>query len=110
MNMRIAKATEKEVRDLQQFFEEIEELLEDGIDTYEDYERIIDERFPKLAGGWRRILFGYKTLLKNTCDPSLSYLEWKPEIKALLERQTVWDKLRSLMKRLGKVLTRKGTW
>lgn len=33
-----------------------------------------------------RIVFGYEVLVDNVCDPNLDYLEFKPEIKELLEK------------------------
>jgi hypothetical protein len=32
-----------------------------------------------------RIIFGYEVLIDNVCDPELDYLEFKPELKKLLE-------------------------
>lgn len=31
------------------------------------------------------LLFAYETLYNNCCDPTLDYLEFKPEIKKLME-------------------------
>lgn len=78
---RMARATEEEIRNLQQFFEELEQLVEEGMNTSEDASTIVFDRFPKLAGGWRRVLFGYEVLFENACDPSLDYLAWKPGLK-----------------------------
>jgi hypothetical protein len=33
-----------------------------------------------------RIIYGYEVLVENVCDPDLDYLEYKPEIKKLLEK------------------------
>jgi hypothetical protein len=32
-----------------------------------------------------RVILGYEVLVDNVCDPDLDYLEFKPEIKQLLE-------------------------
>ncbi len=32
-----------------------------------------------------RVIFGFEVLVDNVCDPDLDYLEYKPEIKKLLE-------------------------
>jgi hypothetical protein len=33
-----------------------------------------------------RVVFGYEILVDNVCDPNLDYLEFKPELKELLEK------------------------
>ena len=33
-----------------------------------------------------RVIFGFEVLVDNVCDPDLDYLEFKPEIKKLLEQ------------------------
>lgn len=35
---------------------------------------------------YMRIVWGYEILVDNACDPDLDYLEFKPEIKKLLEK------------------------
>lgn len=35
--------------------------------------------------GFERIVFGYQMLLENCCDPALSYLDWRPDVKAACE-------------------------
>jgi hypothetical protein len=32
-----------------------------------------------------RVIIGYEVLVDNVCDPDLDYLDYKPEIKKLLE-------------------------
>ena len=34
-----------------------------------------------------RVVFGYEVLVDNVCDPNLDYLEFKPEIKSLMEKE-----------------------
>jgi hypothetical protein len=34
-----------------------------------------------------RVVFGYEVLVDNVCDPDLDYLEFKPELKKLLENE-----------------------
>jgi hypothetical protein len=33
---------------------------------------------------YERVIFGYETLIENVCDPQLSYLDFKPELKTAL--------------------------
>ena len=37
-----------------------------------------------------RIIFGYEVLVDNVCDPNLDYLEFKPEIKSLMEKEQIF--------------------
>lgn len=37
---------------------------------------------------WRRTVHGYLVMFDNCCDPTLDYLEWKPEYKAMIEAAT----------------------
>jgi hypothetical protein len=34
-----------------------------------------------------RVIIGYEVLVDNACDPDLDYLDYKPEIKKLMENQ-----------------------
>ena len=34
-----------------------------------------------------RIIMGYEVLVENVCDPTLDYLEFKPELKTLIENK-----------------------
>jgi len=65
-------------------FKEIIKHCKDGenfnYDYYWDYfERHISHIFG-------RIIMGYEVLIENVCDPELHYLEYKPEIKTLIEQ------------------------
>jgi hypothetical protein len=81
--MRMAKATEEDINALRQFLLALEEIFEERHNRFDEAEDVI-RRFPI---GWRRVVEGYETLLQNACDPTLNYLEWKPHLKAILERQ-----------------------
>jgi hypothetical protein len=84
-HMTMAKATPEQVQTLRDWFRELQDHLED---EYADPENIgnwvLDTFKPRRIDEYERILFGFETLVENACDPALSYLEWKPEIKAAL--------------------------
>lgn len=107
--MKTAKASDKDIAALNLFFQELEWAVEN--DEYSDSifadkikESCEDEEFddagdseerlatfihlwwPRLRGSWGRVVHGCDTLIKNVCDPSQNVLDWKPELKAALER------------------------
>ena len=98
--MRMAKASEKDIQSVIEFFQAIEEFMEYG--TSQDGEESVaidDAQFveklrdmwghmfgpAKVNGAWLRVVFGCANLIANCCDPSVDYLDWKPEIKAAVE-------------------------
>ncbi|MBD2076362.1 hypothetical protein H6F86_21245 [Phormidium sp. FACHB-592] len=84
--MKVAKATEANIQALIDFLNEIEEMVEG--DDFTNAEKLLRSR----PIHWAKIIFGYQTLVENCCDPNLNYLEWKPEIKALLEPKPLPEK------------------
>lgn len=100
--MKMAKASDKDIAALNDFFQELEQAIEDGEygeneyqdEFYDDSESgdharmyaFIEKWWPRLRGSWGRVVHGCDTLIKNVCDPSQNVLDWKPELKAALER------------------------
>lgn len=107
INVKMAKASEKDIERTIEFFQIVEEFMDQGTytapdDTADDATRYLtDEEFVALLrekwGGrfkpagvdasWQRVVWGYDTLVKNACDPNLDYLEWRSDILAFLESQ-----------------------
>lgn len=42
----------------------------------------------KAVPQWRRVVFGFRVLVDNCCDPDKTTLEWKPELAAKLGIET----------------------
>lgn len=83
--MKMAKANPAEVEALRVFMVTLEEMISDyGKDVLDIGKWVIDN-FPVLQ--WRRTIEGYPILIENACDPSKSYLDWKPELKQFIEAQ-----------------------
>jgi hypothetical protein len=80
IKMRMARAMPEQVQRLREWFQKLEELLEDEKTDSGDYGRWISAHYHEIAYEWERILFGYDVLVDNVCDKSLSYLEYRPEI------------------------------
>jgi hypothetical protein len=83
--MKMAKATNDEVERAIEFAGKFDQEIHgrfalDGMSDEELGGWVRDEA-PQLS----RIIFGYKVLVDNCADPSLDYLEFKPEIKAAME-------------------------
>ncbi len=105
VQMRMAKASKDDIQKTIEFFRFIEEYMEYGTHTpqSEDVEEeSIDlseeqfvEKLRELWGGafrtsgvdckWSRVVLGCSILIENCCDPELDYLEWKKEIRELVE-------------------------
>ena len=61
----------------------IEEIkTEDGSFSWEYYASYYQENISHI---WSRILFGFEVLVDNVCDPELDYLDYKKELKQLME-------------------------
>jgi len=83
--MRAAKASPQDINEMREFLFQLEEKVNDQEIPLSEIGKFCHARFNSDCGRhFRRILFGYETLIENACDPSLSYLEWKPEIKEAL--------------------------
>jgi hypothetical protein len=80
--MRAAKATPADVDQMREFLFELEQMVNDAEYDLHDIGTFCHARFNSDCGRhFQRVLFGYDTLIENACDPTLSYLDWKPEIK-----------------------------
>lgn len=107
IEVKMAKASKDDVDRLIKFFEWLETVCDEGVDNSKPYDEESDSypeieddeameaikaefsrwtRRPTVAGSWRRVVWGFATLCDNVCDPSSDVLEWKPEIKAILEQ------------------------
>ena len=95
IEMKIAAASASDVRELQIFLEQLEQIDEDGnfvprdqweIDgpktvdaSGDEVVELIQGAFRKgLIAGWRRVVWGFDTLFKNCCDPDADTLEVHP--------------------------------
>lgn len=108
IEMKMAKASEDDLKRVEFFFEWLEEVAEARIDIHsqkmdengELFSPLIDdegamekirEEFSRwtrrvtVSDSWRRIVWGMRILLENVCDPDATTLEWNPELKALIE-------------------------
>lgn len=80
--LKAAKASPEDVNEMRQFLFELEEMIKDHEIDASQIGEFCDSKFDILCGrNFQRILFGYETLIENACDPSLPYLEFKPELK-----------------------------
>lgn len=83
--MKMARAMPPQIEATRQWFQKLEELMEDeGNGPFEIGAYVLKTFEQNRIDEYERILFGYETLVENACDQSLSYLEWKPEIKKAL--------------------------
>jgi hypothetical protein len=83
--MTVAKATPEDITAMREFLFQLEEKVNDPENSLSEIGKFVHARFNSECGcHFQRILFGYETLIDNACDPSLSYLDWKPEIKKAL--------------------------
>jgi hypothetical protein len=77
----MAKASQQEVDDLIDFLRTLEEKVEEW-----DESDLLDYLEHRGVPSWERTVFGFSVLVDNVCDPDVSYLDWKPELKRLLEQ------------------------
>lgn len=103
--MRMAKATETEIRNAVQLARLLESVCHPRNftmprfpDTEEEEGQVFDEELPKhlkrffeevnrLSDGLTRIVWGYETLLSNVCDPESDVLAFNSRLTALLEKE-----------------------
>ena len=97
--MTMARASEKELDDLQEFFD----LLQDAKDGEIDAQTFLVEHY-ELTAGATRIIFGYRVLFAHVCDPTLDYLEFKPEIKSAMENTEKLSEAEKRVKELESIL------
>lgn len=109
LELKMAKADKDDIRHVTDFFRMIEEITEYGtytqaINGEEDTQSVreddvfadlIRDKWPYVAGAWSRVVLGCDILIANCCDPSLDYLDFKPELKNLAEEN---ERLRELAK------------
>lgn len=79
--MKMAKADKAEWERVMKFVQELEEEIK--------YPEKTDEELGKWvrnAPCMFRVVFGYQVLVDNCADPDSDTLEWRPELKALLEK------------------------
>lgn len=81
-NIRMGRATEADVEAVWDFFHWLQEQVEEEpyVEIY-----LLEGQLEQVEASFNRVVLGYQTLVESACDPSLSYLDWKPEIKWLLE-------------------------
>jgi len=93
--LRMAKSSPEEMEQMLEFFNGLEAIFEGEFEQSDwgDYDEEQKEAVGKyvakwwgkfLDGSWGRFYWGFDTLLRSATDPHLNYLEWKPEIKAVL--------------------------
>jgi hypothetical protein len=98
--MKMAKASEADIESLTDFFNMLEEAIEYGTvtDSKGNSEEVDDEKIAEIIRNawnghgrvgcsWRRVIIGCAVLIDNCCDPELSYLDWRPDVRAFLESQ-----------------------
>lgn len=92
-HMTMARASQKDFDDTLKFLTQIDNVLEYGSFEGEDEDEAqwLDEEATarkigqwvmenrNLLFGWGRVVWGFDTLLREVCDPSLSYLDYKPD-------------------------------
>lgn len=104
--MKMARATQEDVKVLREFLEWLENYSEDGTDSRGEFDEdaysypaIDDEAALEFIRGqfsrfcrtrnvgtvWNRIVMGYEVLHDNVCDPEKDYLDWKPELQAVID-------------------------
>ena len=87
----MAKSSPEEMKKMLQFFSGLEAIFEGEFDEFEvNLEDAVSEYVVKwwdefLDASWQRFYWGFDTLLSSAADPDLDYLDWKPEIKAILD-------------------------
>lgn len=79
--MKMAKADPAEVEALRVFMATLEEMINEKEEDYHDIGEWVCDNLP----AWRRTIEGYPILVENACDPVLSYLDWKPELKQFID-------------------------
>lgn len=80
--MKAAKASHEDVDQMRKFLFALDDMVNSPESSIHDIGTFCHAHFNNKCGRhFQRILFGYDTLVENACDPDLSYLDWKPEIK-----------------------------
>ncbi len=87
----MAKASQSDVDAVRDFFQALESKLDYWETTDESLGQWLETAYPTISSAWERILLGYEVLVTNACDPTLTYLDYKPEIKQALTQQLMND-------------------
>ena len=82
--MKMARASDRDIKALLDFFHEVEEAVDNGDDP-EDIGQLVADHWPAVGPAWCRIVYGYQVLRDNATDPGASALEWRPDIAAALQ-------------------------
>lgn len=86
--MKQARATPDDIRRVRRFFLMIENAISSG--EVPDSQLLVSigqawaHRGSGVGTSWRRVVEGMETLLNECTDPELTYLDWRPDLKALL--------------------------
>lgn len=104
--MKMARATEEDVKVLREFLQWLQNYSEDGSDSRGEFDEdsysypaIDDEaalefirrqfsrfcRTRNVGMVWNRVVMGYEILHDNVCDLEKDYLDWKPELQAVID-------------------------
>jgi len=92
----MAKSSPEEMEQMLAFFNGLEAIFDGEFEMspFDDYDMAQEEAVGKyvvawwekfLDVSWGRFYWGFDTLLRSMADPDLNYLEWNPEIKAVLD-------------------------
>lgn len=103
--MKQAKPDQEEIVNLSGFFQGLEEIL-DNFAKDSEIAEFVKTEFPKIDGSYMRCLWALSMLIDNCCDPSLSYLDWKPKVKEALNFQQLVKQMRSAQKAYFKTRTK----
>src|SRR3972149_889607 len=98
-HLTVARARPEQVQRLREWFQELEEIVNSDKDHHEVGHWLLST-YPRIDSEWERILFGYETLVENACDPTLSHLDFKPEIKMAMDRKSQAEKLLPIIRRM----------
>lgn len=87
--MMMAKASQKDINCLIEFFQFLGHRHAGDTDA-DAFMQYLDQHWSNgVAAAWSRVVFGFQTLLDNCCDPDSDVLDWKPEIKRLIDGEAV---------------------
>lgn len=103
--MKMAKASAKDIAAVREFLQIIDEAVEYGTFTVQTGEgdeeqldcddemlaSLIRNKWLHVGPAWQRVVYGCDVLISNCCDPALSHLEWRPDVKAFLDSQKASD-------------------
>ena len=81
--MKVAKASREEQEQVLRFVQKLEDEIKYPEMSDTQLAEFVRETLDDL--NLFRVAFGYMVLVDNCCDPSADALEWKPELKAVME-------------------------